>query len=70
MFAGFYYMQGVDEALVAAFDAAVKATLEDEEFQAAAEASNFVHNYMGHEEFAQQVKNAAESAAVILESLQ
>ena len=69
-FAGFYYMQGVDEALVAAFDAAVKATLEDEEFQAAAEASNFVHNYMGHEEFAQQVKNAAESAAVILESLQ
>ena len=48
-FAGFYYMKGVDEAYVEAFDAAVKATLEDEEFQAAAAESNFMHKYAGHE---------------------
>lgn len=69
-FAGFYYMKGVDEAYVEAFDAAVKATLEDEEFLAAAEESNFMHRYAGHEEFAQQVKNAAELAVPILEALQ
>ena len=69
-FAGFYYMQGVDESVVEAFDAAVKATLEDEEFQAVAAESNFMHNYMGHEEFAQQVQNAAELAVPILESIQ
>lgn len=69
-FAGFYYMKGVDEAYVEAFDAAVKATLEDEEFLAAAAESNFMHRYAGHEEFAEQVKNAAELAVPILEALQ
>lgn len=69
-FAGFYYMKGVDEAYVEAFDAAVKATLEDEEFQAAAAESNFMHKYAGHEEFAQQVQTAAEQAVSALETLQ
>lgn len=69
-FAGFYYMKGVDEAYVEAFDAAVKATLEDEEFQAAAAESNFMHKYAGHEEFAQQVQTAAEQAVSVLETLQ
>ena len=69
-FAGFYYMKGVDQTYVDAFDAAVKATLEDEEFQAAAAESNFMHRYADHEEFSQQVHNAAELAVPVLESLQ
>ena len=69
-FAGFYYMKGVDQTYVDAFDAAVKATLEDEEFQAAAAESNFMHRYADHGEFSQQVHNAAELAVPVLESLQ
>lgn len=68
-FAGFYYMKGVDPVIVEAFDAAVKATLEDPEFIAAAESANFVTAYDSHESFAQQVVNTANAAAPVLASL-
>lgn len=68
-FAGFYYMKGVDEALVGAFDAAVKATLEDEEFLAAAEKSNFGVSYASTSEFTEQVNNTAALAKPVLESI-
>lgn len=68
-FAGFYYMKGVDEACVQAFDAAVKATLEDEEFLAAAEKANFVHSYAGSADFTEKVQSTAELAAPVLASI-
>lgn len=69
-FAGFYYMEGVDQAYVEAFDAAVQAALTDEEFLAEAAESNFMVNYANHTDFAAQVQSAAELAVPILESIQ
>ena len=69
-FAGFYYMKGVDEACVQAFDAAVKATLEDEEFLEAAQKVNFVHSYAGSAEFTEKVQSTAELAAPVLAAIQ
>lgn len=68
-FAGFFYMEGVDSAVVEAFDAAVKATLEDEEFLAAAEKASFVHSYANHTDFAQQVTDTVTVITPVLESL-
>ena len=69
-FAGFYYMKGVDQSFVEAFDAAVQAALNDEEFKKEAAESNFMVNYANHTEFAAQVQSAAELAVPILESIQ
>lgn len=69
-FAGFYYMKGVDQTYVDAFDAAVKATLEDEEFQAAAAESNFMHRYADHESSPSRYTMLARGGVPVLESLQ
>lgn len=68
-FAGFYYMKGVDSAIVEAFDAAVEATLNDPEFQAAAAEASFGYSYMDSAGFTAAVQNTAALAAPILESL-
>lgn len=68
-FAGFYYMKGVDSAIVEAFDAAVQATLADEEFLAAAAASNFGHCYADAETFAASISDTVEVIKPVLDSL-
>lgn len=68
-FAGFYYMKGVDSAVVQAFDAAVEATLSDPEFQAAAAEASFGYSYANSADFTAAVQNTAALAAPILESL-
>ncbi len=68
-FAGFYYMKGVDSAVVEAFDAAVKATLEDPEFIEAAAAANFGYAYTGAADFAAQVEATTAAITPILKEL-
>ena len=63
-------MKGVDQSFVEAFDAAVQAALNDEEFKKEAAESNFMVNYANHTDFAAQVQSAAELAVPILESIQ
>lgn len=68
-FAGFYYMKGVDSAVVEAFDAAVEATLNDPDFQSAAAEASFGYSYANSADFTATVQNTAALAAPILESL-
>lgn len=68
-FAGFYYMKGVDSAVVEAFDAAVEATLSDPEFQAAAAEASFGYSYANSADFTATVQNTSKLIAPILESL-
>lgn len=68
-FAGFYYMKGVDQAAVDAFDAAVKATLEDPDFQKAAEEANFGYNYANSADFTDMIHNTVELITPVLAEL-
>lgn len=68
-FAGFYYMEGVDQAAVDAFDAAVKATLEDPDFQKAAEEANFGYNYANSADFTDMIHNTVELITPVLAEL-
>lgn len=56
-FSGFYFMKGVDPAIVDAFDKAVAAVLSSEDFKAAAKASNFNHNYASSSGFSAQIQS-------------
>ena len=68
-FAGFYYMKDVDQAVVDAFDAAVKATLEDPDFQKAAEEANFGYNYANSADFTDMIHNTVELITPVLAEL-
>ena len=68
-FAGFYYMKGVDKAAVDAFDAAVKATLEDPDFQKAAEEANFGYHYANSADFTDMIHNTVELITPVLAEL-
>lgn len=68
-FAGFYYMKGVDQAAVDAFDAAVKATLEDPDFQKAAEEANFGYHYANSADFTDMIHNTVELITPVLAEL-
>lgn len=68
-FAGFYYMKGVDPEIVAAFDAAVEATLNDPEFQAAAAAAQFGYAYLNSADFTEVCQNTTKNIIPVLESL-
>lgn len=68
-FAAFYYMKGVDSAVVEAFDAAVAATLSDPEFIAAAEEANFAYRYAGSEELTGLINDTVELVTPILAEL-
>lgn len=68
-FAGFYYMKGVKDEVVKAFEAAVKATLEDEEFIAAAKAANFKHHYVGAEDFAAKIADTVKAVTPVLQAI-
>ena len=68
-FAGFYYMKGVDQAAVDAFDAAVNATLEDPDFQKAAEEANFGYHYANSADFTDMIHNTVELITPVLAEL-
>ncbi len=55
-FSGFYFMKGVDEAIIKAFDKAVAAALSNEEFLASAKTSQFSHAYANAADFTAQIK--------------
>lgn len=65
-FAGFYYMKGIAPEIVEAFDAAVKATLEDAEFIETAKQANFIHRYAGAADFAAQINATVKLIVPIL----
>lgn len=62
-------MKGVDQAAVDAFDAAVKATLEDPDFQKAAEEANFGYNYANSADFTDMIHNTVELITPVLAEL-
>lgn len=68
-FAGFYYMKGVDPEIVAAFDAAVAATLSDPEFQAKAAEANFGYAYLNSADFTYVCQNTTKNIIPVLKSL-
>lgn len=68
-FAGFYYMEDISDEFVKAFDEAVKATLEDPDFIAAAEKASFICSYMDSAAFGDKVSNTVELAAPVLQAL-
>ena len=68
-FAGFYYSKDVAPEIVAAFDAAVEATLSDPEFQAAAEAAQFGYAYLNSADFTAVCPNTTENVKPVLASL-
>lgn len=68
-FAGFYYMKGVDQAVVDAFDAAVKETLEDPDFQKAAEEASFGYAYENSADFTDMIHNTVELITPVLKEL-
>ena len=68
-FAGFYYSKDVDPQIVGAFDAAVEATLNDPEFQAAAEAAQFGYAYLNSDDFTAVCRNTSENIKPVLASL-
>lgn len=68
-FAGFYYMAGVDSAIVEAFQNAVEATLADTDFQAAAADANFGYQYADSADFTTMIINTTTLITPVLESL-
>lgn len=68
-FAGFYYMAGVDQAAVDAFDKAVEDTLNDPEFQQAASEANFSYSYMNSADLKTKIDDTIVAITPVLESL-
>ena len=68
-FSGFYFMKGVDPAIVDIFSKAVEQALSDPDFVAAAAAANFAYNYGGSAEFTEQVQSTVSLITPVLASL-
>lgn len=68
-FSGFYFMKGIDSAIVDAFDSAVQRTLAGEEFLAAAKQANFSHNYANAQDFSKQIADTVNLIAPVYEAL-
>lgn len=68
-FSGFYFSKEIPDEIVTVFGDAVKAMMEDPEFQEAAKAQNFAVSYAGAEEFTAQVEDTVKMITPVLEAL-
>jgi tripartite-type tricarboxylate transporter receptor subunit TctC len=67
--AGFYYKKGVDKAIIAAFDSAVKSVLSNEKFLAEAQKAGFTFIYGDSVSFDREIRVTIEKAMPVMQEL-